>query len=195
MTGWQERYRGPWWVVARRRAALVGRVVDGATGAPLAGALVTVIATSAASGARLVCRADGSFVALTLPSGTYTLVAAAPHLGGRFGEHTVTGVVVPPAGEAARDVVELRLPPTGVAGVISAVGANGAAAPLEGALVRLVGHGAAQTGKDGAFVLSGAPAGQQVLEVAAEGFRPLRAALDLRAGETASYTATLEPDG
>ena len=64
-----------------------GRVVDAATGRPIAGARVAVI-VAPARGA--VSGVDGSYVIRNVPSGTYSV--AASHLG--HATKTVTGVVV-----------------------------------------------------------------------------------------------------
>ncbi len=89
MANWQERYKAPHWVVTRRTASLVGRVVDALSSLPIPGAAVAItVASGQLPLAHGVCRSDGSFVFLSLPWGTYWLTAAAFHLGGRYGKGT-----------------------------------------------------------------------------------------------------------
>jgi hypothetical protein len=83
-------------VYGQGNGRIVGRVIDAATGEPLAGAQV------AASGVLAAGRADlsGRYTLLNVPAGTHTLIVRM--IG--YAEKSVTGVVVPAGGVVELDV-------------------------------------------------------------------------------------------
>jgi hypothetical protein len=174
MAHWQERYKEPHWVVTRRTASLVGRVVDKATGAPMPEAVVTITAPPGQTSLdRRVCRPDGSFVFLHLPPGAYEITGSAPQLGGRYGAATLQNVTVPATDKDGGQVREVRLPPTRIRGTVQGTDSGNRLAPVAGAVVRLRGDDAwARTDKDGVFVLSGLAPGRYTLDIGADGFQP-----------------------
>ena len=98
------------------QVAIGGRIVDGASGQPLAGAVVRVLAMPALAGAEARAprspaearsRRDGSYFFLDLPAGNYRLTVEAP--GRSFDPPTLTAAVE--YGGAPRFVDFHLLPP------------------------------------------------------------------------------------
>lgn len=168
MSGWKDLFADrPEGAVARNTATLAGQVSDALSGRPIADALVTItvgppgftrmLAALAALEAanpgwkpqgerpeRQVSRANGGFVFIDLDAGgDYTLRAAAPRLGSRYGTAEVSAA-------PGNFQIALRLPPTCISGTVR----DKAGKPVVGARVALVGGDTlAWTGEKGDFTL------------------------------------------
>jgi hypothetical protein len=172
----------------RHRAAIVGRVSDGA--APIAGVEVVITAGPAAWTARLTAirqgkpaaRPDrvvtdgaGFFVWLDLPAGSYTLRAqlADP----RYAATTATVAVL----ATAPGTADLVLAPTQLAG---SVVAETPPVPLAMARIRIVDSGElAYTAADGSFLLSPIePGTDRVIEVSAQRYTTLTSKVTVTTG-------------
>jgi outer membrane receptor protein involved in Fe transport len=81
---------------AQGTGRIVGRVVDGQQGAPLAGAMVEVVGTDRTAVAAL----DGRYILERVPAGPVSLRARM--IG--FGPKVVTGIIVPEGGAVAQDI-------------------------------------------------------------------------------------------
>lgn len=175
----------------RHQVALAGRVVDGATGAPIAGARVELAtvppglkglldvhrAQHGRTWDRLDERADrtrtdaaGRFTFLDLPSGAYALAASLPGDSRRYGAAKGKATVKRNrAGDVATAWLELSLPATSVTGKVTGPGAKPvvlAAVQVKGGLER------AYTDSQGKFLLAGLESGPRTLVVTARGFKP-----------------------
>ena len=188
-------------VEARHRVAIAGRVADAVTGEPVPGAAVRLdIAPAAVRRAvaaadlvtpapgrrpdRAVSDADGRFLLMDLPAGSYRLAVDPPGGDGRYGAATASVRVA--AGGPAK--AEVALPPTALA-----VTVRGPDGPVAGARVRVRGSGlGATTGADGTCTLAGLQPGPHVAAVEARGLAPATQAVTVaRAGATARATVTL----
>jgi hypothetical protein len=194
----------------RGRTGMSGFVRDRATGRPLGGARVEVLAGPPAYRGLLGIRArqhgaawegmairldraltagDGLFHLPGLPPGEYTLRASLPGAGSRY------GAVRPKVVLAAEDPgeVALTLPPTLVRGRVTGRGGE----PVALAEVRL--RGSAErtlTDRDGGFVLAGVECGARVVEVSARGYAPARRVAKLaQPGWERSLDFPLDPAG
>jgi hypothetical protein len=187
----------------RHEVAIAGRVLDGVTGKPLAGADVVLIAMPAAAEQRLKfallaygrqwagrlerpdrtqSRADGLFYFLDLPDGDYRLRVSMPSLGNRFGKLEIAAKVSRDAGGNVKfGLLRCPLPPTVVRGKVTGSGQE-SGVPL--ARVRVKGSGErAFTDSQGQFVLSAIePGKKRTLLVSAQGY-----------GTKAKDIALLEP--
>jgi hypothetical protein len=199
--------------VVRRQVVLAGRVVDGQTQTPLAGAIVELADAPAAfrrwlaahrvqHGAaweRLAERPDrtrtdaaGRFAFLDLPSGSYGLAASLPGSGSRYGtSQSRARVTRDRDGNAQLAIVDLALPTTTVTGKVTGPGSK----PVLLASVQVKGapeH--AFTDAQGQYVLAGLEAGQRTLLVRARGFEPAEQAAALaRPGAAKTVNVTLTP--
>src|SRR5688572_31941349 len=81
---------------AQGMGRIVGRVVEGQQGAPVAGATVEVVGTDRSA----VTAVDGRYVLERVPAGAVSLRARM--IG--YGPRVVTGVLVPDGGSVAQDV-------------------------------------------------------------------------------------------
>ncbi|MBV9772858.1 MAG: carboxypeptidase regulatory-like domain-containing protein [Gemmatimonadetes bacterium] len=118
---------------------------------------------------RTTSAADGHFHLRDLPPGNYTLRAALPALGSRYGAMRVKLVVG--ADGSAGTGVSLSLPPTLVRGRVLGRGDE----PVALAEVRLRGSGEKTfTDRDGRFVLAGVETGERTVEVSARGYPAAR---------------------
>lgn len=192
----------------RSHVGVSGFVTDAATGRPVAGARVEVVVGPAPfrelmgirarqhgaawerMGVRLDRTAsgrDGHFHLPGLPPGKYTLRAALPDPGNRYG--VVRARVV--LGHRERVGVALALPPTLVRGRVT--GRYGE--PVAMAEVRIRGSGErAFTDREGRFVLAAVEPGDRTVEVSARGYPPARLPVRLaRPGWERTLEFALEP--
>jgi hypothetical protein len=174
----------------RRQAVLAGRVTDAATGAPLAGAVVSVKGGPAAWTAWLAARAvgygdrwdrlpvrpdrqitaaDGSFRFLApMPAGAYTLSASLPAAGDRYAAAERAATVAAPAADerVPLTVADLALTPTRVQGHVLLPDGTG----VLGSTVRVLGSGEeAVVGADGAYLLNALEIGTRTLRLTTAG--------------------------
>lgn len=131
---------------------------------------------------------------LDLPDGSYTLAAAAPQLGSRYGSVSVPGVVVASDGDG-RPIFDakgrLELPPTRLSGLVRR---GDTLAPIPRAQVRLRAAAVAvQSDPAGHYLLSAVEAGAQTAVVSAPGFVSISQVVVLTAGQQAVVDFSLTP--
>ena len=203
------------WQVRRHQVAIAGWVVDGATGKPVAGAGVEITAMPAAFKERLkhvslsygkrwtrvverpdrTCtRPDGLFYFLDLPDGNYTLRAAIPSFGSRYGKVQQPAVVSHDAkGNTKVAFVKCALQPTAVKGQITGSGHKSGVVLAE---VRVKGSGERTfTDAQGLYAVTGIELGNRTLLVHAQGYRSESLAVTLKepgASETRNFNLTRE---
>lgn len=178
------------WEIIRHRAAIAGRVTDAGSGGPLPGARIEITAGPPAFTGRLALLAqqhgsrweamaerpdrtraatDGFFRFLDLPAGQYTLSAALPGEGSRYGTVAVqVALTADGEGNIPLETAVLALPATTVKGRVS----DQSDTAVQMAEVRVQGSGE-RTWSDaqGNYVLSGVEAGSRKLTIAARGFQ------------------------
>jgi hypothetical protein len=167
---------------------------------------------------RLLSRQDGSFCFLDLPEGTYTVTASMPGAGSRYGTASAeTTVAIPAAASSAASVaegasspatgtssaeapaalpalLELRLPPTSLQGVVQTM-IDEEAGPVWLATLRVKGSGEAATSdSEGRFALNGLEPGARTLLVSAQGYRSASMSVQLEQGNVTSVSVALEPE-
>lgn len=199
----------------RHQAAIVGRVIDARTGGPLAGVLVDLTGgpepfleqlamasvrygsawpAMLARANRTVSRADGAFVFADLPDGQYSVTAALPAGGSRYGTASASAQVARGGdGRIAVAHLDLVLSATIVTGRINT--AEGGAIMMAAVFVEGSGERVRSDGQ-GRYTLVGVEAGQRVLVASAQGFQTVRtpAVIDA-AGSTCTIDITLSPNG
>jgi len=179
------------WETTRHQVAVAGRVTDAATGKPVAGAVITIVSMPAVFLRKVQLsskqrkapsregmvdttrsRADGLFYFLDLPEGKYTIAAALPGLGTRYGKAQETAVVTRDSrGNLKLVSVNFGLQPTLIKGKIMGKGQKTGVAMAE---VRLKGSGErAFSDAQGGYVLAGIESGKRSLLVSAQGYRAL----------------------
>lgn len=183
------------WSIAHHRVAIAGRVLDGGTQKPVAGAEVTITTMPAEFKMALErlslrqgkgwvrtserpdktrSRTDGIFHFLDLPAGKYGLSALLPNCGKRYGEARQEAIVSRDEQENSgrkylkKIWIKLVLQPTAVKGrVFDAV--QSAGVPM--AEVRVKGTGErAFSDAQGQFVLGPIEPGKRVLQTFAQGY-------------------------
>jgi hypothetical protein len=177
--------------IVRHRVALAGRVADALSGQPLAGVRVEITGGPPAFTSLLALRArgagdlwaamaerpdrtrtarDGHYHFLDLPAGAYTLAAALPEAGSRYGTATLPFTLVADSlGNITMAKADLALQPTTVQGKVSGTTSLPAALPM--AEVAIGGSGERTwTDGQGVYRLSGIEAGARSLLVSARGF-------------------------
>jgi Carboxypeptidase regulatory-like domain len=201
------------WEIVRHRAAIAGRVKDARTGEPLAEARIEITAGPQAFTRRLALVAqqhgsgwaalaerpdrtraarDGFFRFLDLPAGQYTLRAALPGSGTRYGTATVQVTLSADGqGNVSLGTVDLALPATTIQGRIKAA-PNAAVWMAE---VRIQGSGErAWSDAQGNYVIPGIEAGTRRLTVSARGFRLKLETVTLgQPGDMVTRDVTLSP--
>ena len=142
----------------RGDAGISGRVVDAATGLPVAGATVSY----GERGETWTTDVAGRFTA-RLVAGTYTLTID------RFGYETATtGPVI--VTDGAFPAVELALTPITVGAIAGTVVDHDTQEPIDGATVSVVGQPiSAVTAADGSYEIAGLPIGEYRVRAAADG--------------------------
>lgn len=201
------------------RPAIVGQVLDGGTGAPLSGVKLQLTSmpesftkrlalkglqygtkweTHPQRPDRLLSRPDGSFCFTDLPSGSYTVTASLPEKGTRYGTVSVvasvdSGVDSSADASALPTMLILRLPPTGVQGLVSQQ-LDGELDPIPLARLQIQGSGeGVASDPDGNFSLYGIEPGARTLLASARGFQPLSIAVVLQQGSVTRVEVALEP--
>jgi hypothetical protein len=159
---------------------MCGHVRDALSGAAVPQAMVELRRRNLTA----LTRADGLYFFLDLRAGKYDLLVSAPRARGRYGTASVGEVQVGVDG-AGRPLLdpraEVRLPPTGVAGVVTDAATG---TPLVGARARLRGADAeTSTGADGRYRLSPLPPGAPTLEIRAPGYATETRKLGLATGQ------------
>jgi len=174
----------------RHRAAIGGHVVDAATGAPIAGALV-MIATPAQSA---FTREDGFYSFIDLPDGSYALSASAPALGTRYGNAAAVTVTVASDASGAPQLdprAELTLAPTRLAGIVRRADTS---APIPYAQLRLRASQLGVVGDvNGRYEFSPVEAGTQLVQVSATGYATSTSSVSLSVGQQSPADFALTP--
>jgi hypothetical protein len=176
--------------IITHRAAICGYVSDGHSGEGLRGATVQLLA----GGAETRTGADGFYSFLDLADGLYTLAAAAPQLGSRYGTVQVTAVAVARAADG-RPLFDskgnLGLPPTRLSGTVRR---SDTLAPIAYADVHLrASRVHTKASPLGQYALSAVEAGTQTVEISAVGFMPVTQAVSLTAGQDTIVDFHLTP--
>lgn len=180
------------WEIVRHQVAIAGRVTDARSGAAIGGAVVTISAGPVAFTRWLALQAvqhrarwasmverpdqtrtaaDGHFHFLDLPDGPYTLGAALPGTGSRYGAAQAPAAVAHDAqGDVRMAAADLALPPTAIEGQVTE---QGTGTPVAMAEVRVKGSGE-RTFSDGQgrYLLAGLEAGTRTAVVSARGYQP-----------------------
>jgi Carboxypeptidase regulatory-like domain len=142
--------------------------------------------------ARSRTAADGHYHFLDLANGTYTLQAALPAAGSRYGTAQAPATVTRDGtGKIKLVAADLALPPTTLKGQVTGQGAGA----LVMAEVRVLGSGErAFTDAQGRYVLSGIETGDRKIAVAARGFQQITPTVTLGpAGAEVTRDFTLAP--
>jgi len=201
-----------WWEVARHQVAISGRVTDAQRNQPIGDAEVVITEMPAtfkeklkgalkrfANGAapqgaglgRTRTRPDGLFYFLDLPDGKYTLAAAAPRFGKRYGVVRQTTVVArDDSGALKPSFVAFPLQPTAVSGKITATGQKAGVVMAE---VRVKGSGErAFSDARGQYWLAGIEPGNRTVVIVAQGYRSASQAITIKEpGEVQTVNVTL----
>jgi len=153
-------------------ATITGRVIGAPDQRPVAGAVVTVEQTQLAA----TCDAEGRFTLADVPASSAALrVSAGGYAPKSLAQDLAAGT---------RDLGDIPLAP--LAAVSGQVVRLLDGRPVADAEVSAVdGQASARTNAEGAFALSGLPAGPVRLRVAAAGFRPQEVNQELKPGEQA----------
>lgn len=203
------------------QVALSGIVVDAETSQRLAGATAMITAMPAAFQTFLAGKAiqygtlwatlterpdltstdtDGSFHFVDLPDGAYVVTFAAPRGVGIYGSAALScSVARDAAGNIAARPQVVRLPPTGVRGLVNGKapgsGPGGVVGPIPGARVRVRGSGeVAHTRRDGRFYLPGLTPGMLTLEITASNYEPTTRTVMIATGTITDVgSSTLTP--
>lgn len=162
-------------------AALAGRVVDAASGQPLAGATVEV---SGAAAQAATSGAQGAFRFSGLAAGRYELRVALA------GYATLTRPVQLAAGQHL-DLGLLTLAGASTTGTIRGQVLDASGTPVTEALVALDGGAGARTDTQGRYRIDGVAPGTIGLTASREGFRAVQASGTLAAGQTLVFSPTL----
>jgi hypothetical protein len=201
------------WQTARTQVAVLGRVTDAASGAPLRGVRVEVTAGPAAFTDAQAIRArqhgaawaaadrrpgrtrtgeDGGYHFEDLPPGAYTLAFSLPGEGTRWGTATANATVAAAGdGTLQRAVANAALAPTRVSGSVRDAG--GAAVAMAEVRMHPTGE-RTWTDADGHWSLRAVEAGTRQLRVTARGFAPASANAVIPApGAAATQAFALQP--
>ena len=178
------------WQEIRHQVAIAGQVSDAQTNDAIGGALVTISSGPPAFGDWLAIRAnqygdrwaslaerpdqartaaDGQFHFLDLPDGEYTVTAALPAAGSRYGTAQVQATVSRDGqGRIALAGVTIALPATALKGQITGPKKQ----PVAMVAVRPQGTSATTfSDANGAYLLTGLEVGSQTLQVSAAGYQ------------------------
>ncbi len=157
--------------------AVTGRV-QGSTGAPVPGAVVTVTRLSGDQVGRTTTDGDGHYRVVVDEPGRFLVVAASAALP----PHAATVSV---GTEPVRHDVRLSVS-SGIRGTVL----DAAGTPLPGVTVSLIDHGgdvaaAGRSGEGGRWALDGVPAGRYTLTAAGEGVDPVAVGVEVPSSGTA----------
>lgn len=204
----------------RFQCAIAGKVIDGQTLLPVAGARVAlagppafqaILSTLAARwGAawdglasrpdRAITGKDGYFRFGDVPDGSYTLTLTFPGNGERYGTSTAGATVAHDAnGTAQLGILSLALPPTAVKGKVmrSAPPSNPPKPPAALPMARVLVRGSCQeayTNANGDYYLTGVDPGQHTLQFTSPGLVGASATVTIAKGAvTQLATVTLHP--
>lgn len=172
------------------KASIAGVVTDEQTGYPLSNVDVQI----AGSNWQTKTGNDGFYFFYNLPQGNYSIVAVARDEGSKYGQVTVSGVVVSsninetPLFDAKANIA---LSPTRLQGTVKR-SIDGVA--ITGALIRVVGS-ESQTisASNGNFSLTGLYEGKPNIRISATGFTTVVKTVDLHAGMTTNLIIALTP--
>ena len=165
-----------------------GIVSSAATGAPIAGATVTLNALSATTGS------DGSYEIANVPAGQITVSAAAS------GYQTVTATGSLPAGGILLFSPQLTGSGGGISttAVLSGIVTNANThQPIAGATISVTGAAlaSAQTAADGSYQITGLAAGAVQITASAANYDSVVAATQFQSGATVTFSPALYPSG
>jgi hypothetical protein len=178
----------PVWETVRHQVAIAGRVTDGSTDKPLAGAKVIILSVTETV-ATLMTNQDGHYHVMDLPDGVYTVTALLAEAGSRFGTAQTTATVVrTPQGRIVMATADLVLPPTTIQGKLTSGGS-----PVFMAEIRLQGSAERTfSEQDGSYRISGVETGNRTLKVTARGCLPASQAVMLvNAGDVVNADVAL----
>lgn len=195
------------WLVARHRVAIAGHVTDAETQKAIPGAEVALVDMPAAFKQKLQLAAaigqldkartgeNGLFYFLDLPDGMYTLAAALPGSGRRYGTAQEKATVSRDAkGDTKVEYVNFALQPTAVKGRITGAGHKSGVLM---ARVQVRGSGEQTfSDADGKYALARIEPGKRTVQVFAQGYRPAMEAVVIAApGESKTQDFNLVRDG
>ncbi|GMV27894.1 MAG: hypothetical protein AMXMBFR59_00190 [Rhodanobacteraceae bacterium] len=163
-----------------QRASLAGLVVDGGSGEPLSGVLVTVAGDAAYS---TTTGSDGRFLLAGLEAGTLQLRV------GRFGYATRTIDVTVAAGEEV-DTGTIALTPAPLTAALAGVVRDGGGRALRNVTVT-AGTENAITDTSGRYEITGIPAGNVPLAAMLDPYNTVQGNLILMPGERGVFSPTL----
>jgi len=163
---------------------IVGRVVDAATAAPIAGATVQrVDATPSSSSSS----SDGSFVLASLAPGAFTVrISKVGYISREFAVQIGAGQTV--------QFGTVQLSRASLTADLSGTVRSNTGAALAGVIVS-VGTASALTDATGAYALTQLEAGAATIQVTKSGYRTVTASVDFVAGQHYSFSPTLYPTG
>lgn len=202
----------PTFETVRLQVALLGRVTDARTGAPLPGARVEIQSGPAAwtraqqflavahgpgfqalpqRPGRTVTGADGAWHLADLPPGAYMLAFSLPAEGARWGTATAGAQVQPrQGGGVVPATVDAALPPTRLEGRVTRPGGD----PVAAAEVSLRGSTErTRTGTDGRWTLAAVEPGARQVRIAARGFLLATRDVTLATGAAQTVDVQLAP--
>jgi len=174
----------------RHRAAICGHVTDAQSGAPIGGALVSLVQPPRDTRTR----ADGFYFFTDLEDGHYALQVSAPALGSRYGTAIAATVAVGSDGKGSPLLDprgELALPSTRLSGTVSR---SSDGTPVAFAQVLLPASGIRTlSDKVGHYQLGAIEAGAQRVQVTATGFTSFNGTVTLLAGQALANDIAMTP--
>ncbi len=161
---------------------IVGRVVDAATAAPIAGATVQRIDANPASSSSA---SDGSFVLASLTPGAFSVrISKVGYTAREFSVQIGAGQIL--------QFGTVQLSRASLTADLSGTVRSNTGAALAGVIVS-VGTASALTDAAGAYALTQLDAGAATIQVTKSGYRTVTASVDFVAGQHYSFSPTLYP--